>query len=444
MNARLIMAPIQTLALYFSQNAGHNVEMKRSRIQFLTSIVLLTATSALFAGSFQAWQQSGESVGNYAAGGAAVANDATTAFYNPAGLTRIKHQDAAISTVGKISSVEFHGRINPTPAITGYVNSGNIQGGTTRAIPTLLYAAPVSDKWGFGFIVTSPYETSIDYGRNSFARYAITKNKIYTIDLGPSIAYRVFNWLSIGAGFDAQYLRMTYNQADTTGANVTNDGLNSNVLTDWVFGWNFGALWEISQDTRFGISYRSRMDHRATGSSKYTGMRSRAKLHMELPPTTTFSLFHSFTDWFALMGTANFTHWRIMKNIVLTSAAGPGGTNNITMVQDLQNTWRFVLGATFKPGTLFTIRTGVGFDQSPIKNNSRNLIFTDSDKYLASLGFGYKISDKMSVDVGYTHAFFVHRRINQTQTYGAENLTTTGSIYSSEDTIGAQFNWLMT
>ena len=418
--------------------------MKFSRIQFFASIILVAATSAVFAGGFQTWMQSGESVGNYAAGAAAEANDATTAFYNPAGLVRIKRQDAAISTVGKISNTKFNGTVTPTPAITGFATSGNVQGGSSRAIPTILYAAPVSDKWGFGFSAASPFESSIDYGRNTLARYIITKSQIYTIDLSPSIAYQLFHWLSIGAGLDADYLRITFNQVDTTGSTTANDALNKNLLTDWAFGWNVGALLEINDNTRAGVSYRSRLDHRATGDSKYLTTRSRSKLHIELPPSTIFSIYHSFTNWFALMGTANFTQWRTTKKLVITDAAKPGGTGNITILQNLRNTWRFILGATFKPNDIFTIRTGIGYDQSPVKNTARNLAFPDSNSYLASLGFGYKISDTMNVDVGYTHAFFTHKRINRTQAYGNETLATIGSIYTSEDIIGAQFNWLMT
>lgn len=418
--------------------------MKTSKIQVFASLILLTATSALLAGGFQTWTQSGESVGNYAAGAAAEANDATTAFYNPAGLTRIKHQDAAFSTIGKISNVEFHGRVNPSPAITGFANQGNIQGGTSRVIPTILYAAPVSDKWGFGFSVASPFESNINYGQNTLARYILTKSNMYTLDISPSIAYQLFHWLSLGAGLDANYLRMTYDQVDTTGSNVANDALNKNLMTDWAFGWNVGALFEITDNTRAGISFRSRLDHRATGDSKYLTSRSRAKLHVELPPSAIASIYHDFTDWFALMGTANYTQWSVTKNLVINNAAGPGGTSNISIVQNLQNTWRFIFGATFKPDDIFTIRVGTGYDQSPVKNSARNLAFPDSNSYLASLGFGYKISNTMSVDVGYTHAFFTHKHINRTQSYGNETLTTIGSIYNSEDTIGIQFNWLMT
>lgn len=413
--------------------------------QILAITVLPFAFSTTFAGGFQTWMQSGESVGNYAAGAAASANDATITFYNPAGLTHIKQQDAAFSGLVKISSHQFRGQVTPTPAITGFTNnSGTIQGGTTRFIPTILYAAPVSDKWGFGFTMTSPFTSNIDYGRNTYARYIITKNELYTLDLGPSIAYRIFKFLSIGAGFDAQYLRFTYNQVETSSGSTTNDGINKNTLTNWAFGWNYGLLIEPIKNTRIGVSYRSRMNHNATGDSKFMSIRGRAKLHIELPPSTIFSVYHAFDDRFALMGTANFTHWRIMKRLVLTGASGISGTNNITLLQNLRNTWRFILGGSFKPTDKFTLRAGAGYDQSPIKDHSRNLILPDSDRYLASLGCGYKLNKTMSVDFGYTHAFYKHRSISQSQLYGNETLATLGSVYNSTDYFGLQFNWLMT
>lgn len=421
-----------------------NSFMNQRLLKFSLGICFVTIFSSTFAGGFQAWQQSGYSIGNNAAGAAARAEDGTTAYYNPAGLTRIKHQNAAISIIGKMDNHKFRGRVNPSTTISGYQNSGTIQGGTSRILPSVLYAAPISDKWGFGFSMSSPFENNIDYGRNAYSRYIVTKNQLFTLDLGPSIAYRILKQLSLGLGFDAQYLRFSYNQTDTTSNTTANDAINKNVLTDWAFGWNYGLLWEPTDNTRAGVSYRSRMNHHATGNSQYQNSRGRAKLHIELPPETIFSVYHNFTPAFALMATAEYTHWRIMNRLVMSGVAGPNGTSNITLADKMRNTWQFILGGSYKLNDEFSMRAGAGYDQSPIKNHARNLIIPDSNRYLASLGLGYQINKTMSVDLGYTHAFYQHKIVNHTATYGNETLTTLGSLYNSTDYVGLQFNWQMT
>ncbi len=272
----------------------------------------------------------------------------------------------------------------------------------------------------------------------------MTKSDLYTLDIGPSVAYEPIKQLSFGVGLDAQYLRFDYDQVDTTGATTANDATNKNILSDWSFGWNSGILWNVNDNTRIGFSYRSHMNHHATGDSKYMSTRGRAKLHINLPPSTIFSIDHAFNNKFSMMGTATYTRWQSMGTLNITGAVGPTGSNNINITQKLRNSWRVILGSAYQLTNIFTIRSSVGYDESPVNNRTRNLMLPDTNRYLISAGLGYKINDTMSLDTGYTHTFSQHEKINNTQVYGNETVTTAGSVYNNDDYFGLQFNWLMT
>jgi long-chain fatty acid transport protein len=394
-----------------------------------------------FASGFQMWQQSGASVGDYAAGAAAIADDASTAYYNPAGLTRIKHQDVAISLITPIRNVQFDG--TETVNVTGFSdNSGKVQGGGLRYMPTILYAAPISDKWAFGFAVTSPFDSRVNYGSNSFTRYDVVENKVNTYDVNASLAYKIIDSLSVGVGVSFQRLEVYNERIDTPTNNVSGDVVSKNKAKDWRWGYNGGLLWEPSDKTRFGLAYRSRIIHNANGESSYNGNSSDAEVHLVIPPTTIFSGYHEFNDHWSLMGSVSYTQWDQVHKFEMTNVAG--FTTPIVIQQQLKNAWNFALGTHYKLNDKFVLRSGIGYAQSPVKDEYSNLNLPDGDQYIIAVGLGYWFTKTMSFDVGYSHIFYKSESVNLTDTFDSRTVTSDGKLNMSDDIIGLQFNWLMT
>src|SRR3990167_7552000 len=416
----------------------------KKMIVFVTGCLMVSGYA--FAGSFQLWQQSASQIGDDGAGTAASANDATTAYYNPAGLTHIKHQDMAISLLGTITNIKFKGQLNTSPAITGFNNSGTAQGGESNFIPTLLYAAPLNDQWAFGFSIASPFNNDINYSQNNFTRYTLTNNTIKTMDISPSFAYRPFNPISIGIGPDVERFQMEYNRVDTTTSTV-NDSLVTNKLDDWAYGWNAGMLWEISNNTRIGASYHAKITYHIVGNSRFSGTgtnSTRATSDVYLPPLTIFSVYHDFNTHFTMMSTISYTQWAKLGALTLNNVAGISSPTTITLQDEMQNAWRFVLGAHYQYAQHFKLRGAIGYDQSPTNDKTRDIFIPDANQYILALGLGYEINQTFSLDLGYSHAFTQHASVNHTQTYGATTITDTGNLQQNTDMIGLQLNWLMT
>ena len=403
-----------------------------------------------YAGAFQFWQQSGESVGDYAAGAAASADDATTSYYNPAGLTRIKHQDMALSGIANITNSRFKGNATTTTINNFTNNSGTVQGGDIRYIPTLLYAAPISNNWGFGFSVTTPFISRIDYNRYAFTRYALIKSKMDVTDISPALAYKTFGNISIGAGVDYQYLDYSYDQIDTNNT-IANDSISSNHIDSWAWGWNAGLLWEALPTTRVGLAYRSKVVHEASGGSDLNGPLTNnvgrvthAKARIVLPPSVTLSAYHELTPKIILMGTINYTQWAVLKNLILTNIAAASGTSQIVVQRNFKNSWRFAIGPKYKMTEKLTLRGGLGFDQAATKEKYRSVSLVDSNRYIVAFGVGYRFTKTIGVDLGYSHVFMQRTRINRANIYGAENVMFDGNMDNSSDIIGFQLNWEMT
>ena len=143
----------------------------RRLVVALCATGMLSLSSHAMASAFQLWEQSGASVGNYHAGYAAAAEDASTAWYNPAGITRFKNQQIVLGGAAVMSSFKYRGSVglpNPTvPSLSQTFNGVTAQGGAFNLVPDLHYVTPLSDKWGFGFSIAAPFGLDTNYGHST-------------------------------------------------------------------------------------------------------------------------------------------------------------------------------------------------------------------------------------------------------------------------------------
>ena len=173
--------------------------------RYLTSV--LTASTLIFsaqtfAGAFQLWEESASSLGDYHAGAAAEANNASTVFYNPAGMSRIKHQQVSFGAVFIDLNVNFNG--NVTSALT-YPNTtptdpGGASGDTFNIVPNFHYVLPLNNRWAFGLEETTPFGLATQYTDNATSSYVgmlATKTELQTMNLNPSLSYAINKYLSV-------------------------------------------------------------------------------------------------------------------------------------------------------------------------------------------------------------------------------------------------------
>jgi long-chain fatty acid transport protein len=182
------------------------------RFTFKKLMLLMISSGVFFASphinaaAFQLFEQDGASIGNYHAGRSAVAEDASTAFYNPAGLVRIKNQQLVLGLDPVVTDIKFHGTVDVNTVGLGTVGpvSAPAQGGGLNFVPDLNYAAPITDRFVFGFSIVAPFGLKTDYGTTSFTRYASTLTSLQVIDFSPSLGIALTDKFSIGAGVDIE------------------------------------------------------------------------------------------------------------------------------------------------------------------------------------------------------------------------------------------------
>ncbi len=407
----------------------------------------LTSASTVFAAGFQLWEQNVTNIENFHAGRAALANDASTAYDNPAGITRIKNQQLVLGGMGILTDIRFDGQISTcvttTTVTCGKPTVGTAQGGSFNFIPDLHYVAPLSENIGFGVSVVAPYGSDLEWGQAVFFNALVTRAHLQIVDIAPSFGFNLTSKLSVGVGLDIEKASAELNSILSTEPSIIKG-------YDTAYGYHAGALYEFSKATRLGLAYHSQVIHHLKGTSLYNGYASRDTANLGLPPDTTLTLYHSLNSKWAVMGSIIYTQWNIVHNLVINNAASfkqlnDGVPLSLDFPQNFRNSWTYSLGADYSPTEKLTLRAGFGYDQTPTRNAYRILQLPDNDRYDLAVGGHYQFNKTMGFDLGWTRVFVRSAAINPPLHPELYPLMLqpklSGKTLATADIFGAQVTW---
>lgn len=448
-----------------------------------TAIAAIIASSAAHAGSFSLYTEStARAIGNYAAGIAAEAADASTGWYNPAGLALLHGQQMVVGGVGVFPSSELTGTSTyrtPNPFSPGnfltYTQSFNdINGAKNALVPSFHYAKPFTDTATFGLSIVSPFGLVTDWREGGPVRYAATTSKLFTVNVSPEVGVQITKNVAIGAGLDLQYARVTFNSMLGSPALMSAlgnpptyfDSSSHNRGDSFGGGFHAGIMLMFNDNhSRIGLNYQSEMDHEFEGKSRLHGRLASPGFtnpdatftshnlysnNISLPDITTLSVYHDINESFAVLGSVVYTGWNSLSKIVLNNvaAANPATFSQIkttsTSILDYDGSWRFALGANYQVNPLLMLRVGGGYDETPTNNEHRDVRIPDSSRWALSAGAHYQARPNIGVDLGYTHLFQASDgKINNTAVLGTSTYNVHAKPDNAVDLVGLQVTWLM-
>ena len=389
----------------------------------------LTVGGGAQAAGYALREQSTTAQGTAFAGATASASDVSYMFFNPASLGWIDQVEIQAIATAVMPKVELKGASGSTvlgTPITGGTRENDIA--EDSVVPAFYAAVPLPHGVRVGLGVNVPYGLETDYSRDWVGRYHGVRSEVTTININPALAWRPTSWLSAGAGFQAQYVDGTLTNAvdfGTIGAvnripgsvPAGQDGYARLHGDDWAYGWNAGVILEPITGTRFGVSYRSEIDHTLRGDVNFTGddagianiirastgafTDTDADLSLTTPASLSFGLHHDLTDRVALMAEAQWTDWSVFDQLTV-KFDNPAQPDNVTE-EEWRDAWFFALGATFKATDQLTLRAGVAYDQSPVKGDFRSPRIPDGDRYWLSLGAGWQPVSWLDLDAAFTY-----------------------------------------
>ncbi len=438
--------------------------MTIARGVFAASVIPLIFSSQAFASGFALNEMSAANLGN-ALAGAATAEDASTVFYNPAGMTRLSGHHFTIVGSPLRYSAKFRngGSVTASGALTG--GDGGDAGGWSL-IPAMFYTTELTPRLHFGFGVHVPFGLKTEYDNGWVGRYQALKSELHTINLNPTIAWKLNDMVSIGGGLSAQYADVELSRAIDFGSICVGslggaacaptgflpqarDGKVTISGHDWGYGFNLGVLVTPALNTRFGATYRSKIRHKVPGNANFerpAGLpaplaaspavsNSGASASVDLPDSASVHGYVELDQKWSAMADVTWTHWSRFKELRIRFANG--APDNVTP-EEWRNTFRVGAALNYRYNDEWKLRGGLAWDQTPVKTEFRTPRIPDANRVLLGLGAQYKPSRNSAWDFGYVHVFVKDASINKAEPPVGGTLV--GNYDSDVDVFSVQYS----
>lgn len=405
----------------------------------LLTISILFACHANAAG-FQVAEHSASGLGRAFSGEGAVADNASVLARNPAAMTLFEKAQFS----GALSIVD--------PEVNVYDKTHGEQSDDVaplQLVPAAYYISPINEQWAWGIGMFTNYGVATDYPNDISAGDMAGDTALVSVGINPNIAYRVNEALSLGAGVNVVYAHAELTRHKGSLAPLfgsTNKAENLIGMTGSAFGygWNLGALYELSEKTRFGFGYRSKVDldfDDGEFSSYDSGIATAAKvdgrLQISLPAIMEISAYHELNDQWAMHLGWQQTDWSTFTELKATSPDCKDGVC-FYKAEKYQDNNRYSIGASYQINPSWTVRVGFAFDEQAGKTT---LSIPDSDRFWYSAGLTYQMRDNLTLDAGF--ALVKSRSGSFTETNAASQVIefdTDGAAYISAVQINYTFN----
>lgn len=382
--------------------------MKKYQKVLAAVLALCSLCSTAKAGGYQLNDYSVTGLGRAYAGAGVVGDDYSAIAYNPAGMTAVKQSGFQTGLT----------LVNLRADVDTLNNSKHKKMDFWTPIPQFFGQYNVNERLSVGLGVYAPFGLKTQYDSGWYASDEAILSELEVIDTNLSVAYKLNKKWSVGAGFILRYI---YGHM-TNSFSPLNISKSDFELDGWTRTGLLGIMYEPTENTRIGFSWRLRStqqvkgEHSTTSDAPNFNQIATGWASPALPETFTLSAYHRYKD-VGFSGTARWTHWsqsfpeftmRSNSHMFNTIYAGnPSGSNihNNTSKYDYDNSWTLTAGLDWYYNDNWTLRCGTGWDESPAhKAANRTIRIPDNDRFWLSAGASY-IQDKWQIDVGYTHMF---------------------------------------
>ena len=361
-------------------------------------LVLAGCTQFVHAAGFALIEQNASGLGNAYAGQAAAATDASTIFFNPAGMTYLP--DRQLVLVGHL--------IKPEAEFSGSSTIGGGNGGDAGGlalVPNAYYAFRLTPDVRLGVGMNAPFGLKTEYDTPWAGQTQGVSSHIKTINVNPSIAWLYNDKVSVGMGINYQMAEVSLSSSVTAPA--------VNVLKmkgdDDAWGYNLGMLIKLDNNTRLGLAYRSELKYHLTGRA--TGpINGAIAADLTTPASASLSLFHRLNERWDLLADLSWTGWSSFDKLAVTGAV------NALVPENWNDILRIGVGANYRQNDKWLWRVGTAYDQNAVPDAERRTVrLPDADRIWLAFGGQYKMSDKGWIDFGYAHLFFNEAAIDHVE-----------------------------
>lgn len=406
--------------------------MKKITLRTVPALTLVAFSGVASAAAFQLLEQNASGIATSYAGSAAVADNASTIFFNPAGMTQLPGLQLSAGVAGVGPSFKFSN--DGSSGLLGAGGDGGNAGGWA-AVPNVYVSWQMAPDWFIGLGISSPFGLKTEYDSDNWiGKYQAIKSEITTVNYNPSLAWKVNDKVSLGLG-------LSYQTIDAELTSAVPGPLRSSELKgdDSAWGWNLGALFTLSPAMRVGVSYRSAVDYTLEGNATTALTSTPVHADVKLPDTATLSVWQQISDRWEAMGDLSYTNWSTLQslNVISSNSGAQIGSENF----GYKDSWRIAWGAAYKANEAWKVKFGLAYDTTPTTNGDRSARVPDNDRIWFSFGGQWNGGAYGKIDAGYAYLYLKDAEINQTKTYpGGISSNLRGSYSNSGHLLGVQYS----
>jgi long-chain fatty acid transport protein len=460
-------------------------EIRRTAASLAVASALAIGYSQAHASGFALMEQNASGLGNAYAGAAAAAEDASTIYFNPAGMSFLPSgRNITFGGVYIDPSTKFTDNGSTASGVPGVAATQAPLGGTggdagkAALVPHAYFATDIAPNWKAGIGLSVPFGLKTEYDPSWMGRFQAIKSEVKTFNINPAVSFKLNDSVALAAGvnyqtFDAELTNAVNIPAATFGAVFAATGsaataagaagavaatgqTEANVSVkgdDTGYGYNLGAMIKLAPQTRLGLAYRSAIKYHVTGTVTFTNVptatlngispalaaalsNGNVSLDIKVPDTFSAALSHQLDSKWALLADVTWTGWSSIKELKVVR---DNGSTLSTTPENFRDTWRVGVGGTYKVSDALALKVGVAYDQTPVNDTDRTARLPDQDRKWLSFGGQFRISPASTIDVGYAHLFVKDTPINQNGGSAAGNGQLVGTYKASINILGAQF-----
>ncbi|GJD57857.1 OmpP1/FadL family transporter [Methylobacterium dankookense] len=412
----------------------------------VAAAALWSGTREAGAGAFGIREQSTQAQGLSFAGAASGSGGVSSMFWNPAVIT----MNPGWVTEQNLTFINLSSEIRPTigtnPGFLPLGGSGEI--GQGAVVPAGATSYQLSDRLWIGLqtgapfgLVTKPNQTWAGevYGRSS---------RIFSLAFNPVIGFKVNEWLSVAAGPNIEYFRLTLRQALPIPGLLPTAYPSAFLKGEsWGVGFTAGATITPWAGTVLGIGYRSSVHHDIEGSIgvplvALARTAGQVTANLNTPEKLSVGLTQAINPVTRINLGFEWDNWTRLGNVGIVSRTLGVPVSNLPL--DYKDGFTYSIGAEYDWSPSLTLRGGFAYEVSPIDFANRSVRLPDGDRYIASIGASYRWNEKLTLNLAYSHFFLDRNRIlsGPGRDYNVANLAFAGYADASADVVSVGFRYV--
>ncbi|POB81662.1 outer membrane protein transport protein [Vibrio vulnificus] len=416
---------------------------------------LLSSANLANAAGFQLAEYSATGLGRAYAGEAAMADNASAQWRNPAMLTYLEGTQVSVGAIYVNPNIDVEGEVRHP--MLGNTAASSEDFAHDAIIPNLYISHRYNDQLAIGFALGTNYGMETDLGKDFAASHFGNEASVISKEANLNLAYQLNEQLSVGGGVRYIIAEGSFGAtAPKTNILGAQQGTTLKYMEgdDTAWGWQIGSAWQINENHRVGFTYKSEVELKLEGHAEGVGFglgtpiipksRDNGYMYLTLPATAELASFHQLTEKLAMHASFNWTDWSSFEK--LEAHMETAGTQMVKE-EHWEDNYRFAVGATYQLQPKLALRTGIAYDTSAVSDKNRTITIPETDRTWLSVGATYDWTQNFTLDAGFTYIIAKDAPIKESRGYTtdqtAEDIAgqfvgeTTGNVWL----IGVQANY---